>query len=285
MFLAGLTGKTTLPDTLQEEIQGGLKMLVDKVKILIAALATTGALTTAAQADTWQVGANIGNVPWEFQDETGAFVGFEIDLVNEVASRLGHDVEIVNIPFNGLFSAVQSGRADLAISSITITEKRLESVSFAQPYYDSDQSLTVVEGGPASVADLKGKVVGVDTGSTGDMWATEQSDTAGFTEIRRYEGLAPAMLDLGAGRIQGYISDIPALLYYVKDKPNLKVVARIETGERYSMMFDKNAELAGQVNEVLTALKNEGVIAGLHEKWFGATPEDTTSTVAVMDMP
>lgn len=260
-------------------------MLVDKVKILIAALATTGALTTAAQADTWQVGANIGNVPWEFQDETGAFVGFEIDLVNEVASRLGHDVEIVNIPFNGLFSAVQSGRADLAISSITITEKRLESVSFAQPYYDSDQSLTVVEGGPASVADLKGKVVGVDTGSTGDMWATEQSDTAGFTEIRRYEGLAPAMLDLGAGRIQGYISDIPALLYYVKDKPNLKVVARIETGERYSMMFDKNAELAGQVNEVLTALKNEGVIAGLHEKWFGATPEDTTSTVAVMDMP
>ncbi|KAE9627241.1 transporter substrate-binding domain-containing protein [Parasedimentitalea maritima] len=260
-------------------------MLVDKVKILIAALATTGALTTTAQADTWQVGANIGNVPWEFQDETGAFVGFEIDLVNEVASRLGHDVEIVNIPFNGLFSAVQSGRADLAISSITITEKRLESVSFAQPYYDSDQSLTVVEGGPASVADLKGKVVGVDTGSTGDMWATEQSDTAGFTEIRRYEGLAPAMLDLGAGRIQGYISDIPALLYYVKDKPNLKVVARIETGERYSMMFDKNAELAGQVNEVLTALKNEGVIAGLHEKWFGATPEDTTSTVAVMDMP
>ncbi|TLP55959.1 transporter substrate-binding domain-containing protein [Parasedimentitalea maritima] len=260
-------------------------MLVDKVKILIAALATTGALTTAAQADTWQVGANIGNVPWEFQDETGAFVGFEIDLVNEVASRLGNDVEIVNIPFNGLFSAVQSGRADLAISSITITEKRLESVSFAQPYYDSDQSLTVVEGGPASVADLKGKVVGVDTGSTGDMWATEQSDTAGFTEIRRYEGLAPAMLDLGAGRIQGYISDIPALLYYVKDKPNLKVVARIETGERYSMMFDKNAELAGQVNEVLTALKNEGVIAGLHEKWFGATPEDTTSTVAVMDMP
>ncbi|MVO17930.1 transporter substrate-binding domain-containing protein [Parasedimentitalea huanghaiensis] len=260
-------------------------MLVDKVKILIAALATTGALTTTAQADTWQVGANIGNVPWEFQDETGAFVGFEIDLVNEVASRLGHDVEIVNIPFNGLFSAVQSGRADLAISSITITEKRLESVSFAQPYYDSDQSLTVVEGGPASVAEMKGKVVGVDTGSTGDMWATEQSDTAGFTEIRRYEGLAPAMLDLGAGRIQGYISDIPALLYYVKDKPNLKVVARIETGERYSMMFDKNAELAGQVNEVLTALKNEGVIAGLHEKWFGATPEDTTSTVAVMDMP
>ncbi|MGJ5620958.1 transporter substrate-binding domain-containing protein [Sulfitobacter sp. MF3-043] len=260
-------------------------MLTNKLKSLIAAVAVSGALATMVQADTWQVGANIGNVPWEFQDDSGAYVGFEIDLVNEVASRLGHDVEIVNIPFNGLFSAVQSGRVDIAISSITITEERLQSVSFAQPYYDSDQSLTVAEGGPSTVAEMKDKVVGVDTGSTGDMWATAQNDAAGFAEIRRYEGLAPAMLDLGAGRIQGYISDIPALLYYVKDKPNLKVVARIETGERYSMMFDKDAELAMQVNDVLTVLKNEGMIAKLHEKWFGATPEDTTSTVTVMDMP
>lgn len=260
-------------------------MLTTRLKGFVAAVALAGAMSTVAQADTLQVGANIGNVPWEFQDDSGAYVGFEVDLVNEVASRLGHEVEIVNIPFNGLFSAVQSGRIDIAISSITITEERLKSVSFAQPYYDSDQSLTVAEGGPASVAEMKGKVVGVDTGSTGDMWATEQNDAAGFAEIRRYEGLAPAMLDLSAGRIQGYISDIPALLYYVKDKPNLKVVSRIETGERYSMMFDKDAELVSQVNEVLTTLKNEGMIAGLHEKWFGAVPEDTTSTVTVMDMP
>ncbi len=260
-------------------------MLGDKFKTLAAAVAASAVMATAGYADTWQVGANIGNVPWEFQDDSGAFVGFEIDLVNEVASRLGNEVEIVNIPFNGLFSAVQSGRIDIAISSITITEERLESVSFAQPYYDSDQSLTVAEGGPASVDEMNGKVVGVDTGSTGDMWATDHNDEAGFAEIRRYEGLAPAMLDLTAGRIAGYISDIPALLYYVKDKPELKVVARIETGERYSMMFNKDAELAGQVNEVLTTLKNEGYIAGLHEKWFGAVPEDTTSTVQVMDMP
>lgn len=260
-------------------------MLSRKVKSLVAVVAVSGAMATASHAETLQVGANVGNVPWEFQDETGAIVGFEVDLVNEVASRLGHDVEIVNIPFNGLFSAVQSGRIDIAISSITITEERLKSVSFAQPYYDSDQSLTVAAGGPGSVAEMNGKIVGVDTGSTGDMWATGQNDAAGFADIRRYEGLAPAMLDLTVGRIDGYISDIPALLYYVKDKPNLQVVARIETGERYSMMFDKDAELAGQVNDVLTTLKNEGYIAGLHEKWFGAVPEDRTSTVTVMDMP
>ena len=145
-------------------------------------------------------------------------------------------------------------------------------MTFAQPYYDSDQSLTTAAGGPASLDEMKGKVVGVDTGSTGDMWATENSETYGFADIRRPEGLAPAMLDLAAGRIDGYISDIPALRYYVRDKPKLQVVQRIETSEKYSVMFAKDSELAGKLNDVLTTTKEEGVIAELHEKmvWQGA---------------
>lgn len=258
-------------------IKGGLMATT-----LTFALSASG----AALAQDLTVGANIGNVPWEFQDEEGKTVGFEIDLATEVAKRLGKGITFENIPFNGLFSAVQSGRIDMAVSSITITGERLNSVTFAQPYYDSDQSLTVTAaGGAKSLGDMKGKVIGVDTGSTGDMWATDHTSEYGFSDIRRYEGLSPAMLDLNAGRIDGYISDIPALLYYVKDKPSLSVVERILTGEKYSMMFAKDAALAGEVNAVLTTLKGEGYIAGLHEKWFGAKPEDTTSTVMVLDMP
>jgi polar amino acid transport system substrate-binding protein len=93
------------------------------------------------------------------------------------------------------------------------------------------------------------------------------------------------MLDLVAGRVDGYISDIPALLYYVKDKPQLKVVERIPTGEKYSMMFNKGDPLAKEVNDVITTLKGEGFIAKLHESWFGAKAEDTTSSVVVLDMP
>ncbi len=261
-------------------------MIARFLKAIVVGTALLGATTTLAVAqDKLTVGANIGNVPWQFQDDSGTIVGFEVDLVNEVAKRLGAEVDIQNIPFNGLFSAVQSGRIDIAISSITITDERLESVAFAQPYYDSDQSLTTTEGGPGSLDQMKDKVVGVDTGSTGDMWATEQTATYGFSDIRRYEGLAPAMLDLAAGRIDGYISDIPALLYYVKDKPNLQVVQRIETGEKYSMMFAKDAELRDKANDVLTELKGEGMIAALHEKWFGKAPEDSTSTVQVLPIP
>lgn len=255
-----------------------------KAAILSGVVALFGA--TSAHAADLTVGANIGNVPWEFEDGDGKVVGFEIDLVNEVAKRLGKSVEFVNTPFNGLFPAVQSGRINMAVSSITITEKRLQSVSFAQPYYDSDQSLTVTAAsGITGLKDMGGKVVGVDTGSTGDMWAEANKETHKLGEIRRFEGLSPAMLDLVAGRVDGYISDIPALLYYVKDKPELKVVERIPTGEKYSIMFNKGDPLAKQVNDVITTLKGEGFIAKLHETWFGAKPEDTTSTVKVAEMP
>ena len=240
----------------------------------------------ASSAAELKVGANIGNVPWEFQDAKGTPVGFEIDLVNEMGKRLGMTVAIVNIPFTGLFGAVQSGQIDAAVSSITITKKRLENVGFAQPYYDSDQSLTVkTASGLKSVKDLAGKTVGVDTSSTGDIYATQHQSELKIATIQRYEGLNPAMLDLAAGRIDGYISDIPALQYYVKDKPVYAVVERIPTGEQYSIMFAKNAPLADKVDAVITDLKKEGFVAGLHEKWFGAKAEPTTSTVKVMERP
>jgi polar amino acid transport system substrate-binding protein len=263
-----------------------MKALTLIISTTVSALLAAAAFTTHAIAADLTVGANIGNVPWEFQNASGETVGFEIDLINEVGKRLGKSVEFVNVPFNGLFSAVQSGRINMAVSSITITDKRLQSVTFAQPYYDSDQSLTVTAAsGITGLSGMEGKVVGVDTGSTGDMWATNNGAQYKFGEIRKFEGLSPAMLDLVAGRVDGYISDIPALLYYVKDKPDLKVVERIPTGEKYSVMFNKDDPLAKEVNDVISTLKKEGFVAKLHETWFGAKAEDTTSTVMVMDMP
>ena len=251
-----------------------------------AAVSLAIGLSVAAQAAEMKVGANIGNVPWEFQDANGETVGFEVDLAKEIGKRLGMDVTFVNIPFTGLFAAVQSGQIDAAVSSITITKKRLESVAFAQPYYDSDQSLTVkADSGITSLKGMAGKVAGVDTGSTGDMYATKHMDEDKFSDIRKYEGLAPAMLDLAAGRIDGYISDIPALQYYVKDKPTYKVVERILTGEQYSIMMAKGSPLLPKVNDEIARLKDEGFIAKLHEKWFGAKPEATTTTVMKADMP
>jgi polar amino acid transport system substrate-binding protein len=244
------------------------------------------AVAAAAPVVEWTVGANIGNVPWEFQDAHGQYVGFEIDLVNEVARRIGRSVRIENIPFNGLFSAVQSNRAQIAISSITITPRRLLTLGFAQPYYDADQSLSVTRASRImSLEDLAGKTVGVDTASTGDIWATANKARYRIGDIARYEGLAPAMLDLANGRIDGYISDLPAVAYYIKDKPQYRLAARITSGERYSFMFAKNFADAPRIQVALTQLKQEGVVARIYEKWFGAPPPADSASVKVLDAP
>jgi polar amino acid transport system substrate-binding protein len=277
-----MRGVTTGGAEQEKQAMEEMMKLAKAFAVLAAGVAAAG----PALAADWVVGANIGNVPWEFQQADGSFAGFEIELINEVAKRAGKTVEIQNIPFNGLFSAVQSGRIQIAVSSITITPKRLESVGFAQPYYDSDQSLSVLaKSDIQKLEDLNGKTVGVDTGSTGDMYATQNTPKYSIANVSRYEGLAPAMLDLAAGRIDGYISDIPAVQYYIKDKPEYRIAARIPTGERYSMMFAKGWDQADAVNAIVTQLKNEGFIAKLHEKWFGAAPPADSSTATVMDMP
>ena len=122
-----------------------------------------------------------------------------------------------------------------------------------------------------SLDDLKERRVGVDTGSTGDIWATAAQGRYGFSSLARYEGLAPAMLDLQSRRIDAYLSDIPSLLYYAKDKPFLRVAERIETGERYALMLAKGSAVL-ELNAALSELKRDGTLAALHEKWFGQAP-------------
>jgi len=263
-----------------------MRVTFRKTTFAFGIIAALGFSSSIAVAEEINVGANIGNVPWEFQDAKGKTVGFEVDLMTEIGKRLGMDVKFTNIPFAGLFAAVQSGQIDAAVSSITITKKRLESVSFAQPYYDSDQSLTVkADSGITGLAGMAGKTVGVDTGSTGDIWVTDHMAETKIGTVNKYEGLAPAMLDLEAGRIDGYISDIPALLYYTKDKPQYKVVERIKTREQYSVMFAKDAPLAGKVNDIIGEMKKDGSLATIYETWFGAKPEDGLATTTVMDIP
>jgi polar amino acid transport system substrate-binding protein len=254
-------------------------------QMLLGALAAARS-ARAASASEWTVGANIGNVPWEFQDAQGRFVGFEIDLVTEAARRSGHPLKIENIPFNGLFAAVASGRIQIAISSITITPQRLATLAFAQPYYDSEQSLSVLKTSRLQgLADLAGATVGVDTASTGDIWATAHSSQYRIGRVARYEGLAPAMLDLAAGRIDAYLSDLPAVAYYIKDKPQFRVAARIATGERYSFMFAKNFAGAAELDAALTAMKKDGFLAATHLRWFGTAAPAGSATVQVLDRP
>jgi len=250
---------------------------------LAAGMAASGA---AQAADTIVVGAYPANPPWEYKTDSGAFEGFEVDVANEVGKRTGKTVEFQDMGFQALFAATASGRIDYAISSISITPERLGSQSFTQPYYDSDGTIVGLATSPIkSLDDLKGETIGVIAGSTGDAWAKANAEKLGIAEVKSYNAQQDLLLDAQNGRIAGGAGELAGFQYAITKMPDLKILVRIPTGERFAMMTKKgNPDLAA-VNDAITAMKEDGTMAKIHEKWFGVAPEAGTSTVTPGPVP
>ena len=263
-------------------------MRIDR-RIFIGLAASAGLLTlmSSALAETvLNVGAYPTNPPFETKTSSGSFEGFEVDVVNEAAKRAGMTTNIADYGFQALFAAIASKRIDVAISSITITPDRLKSVSFTQPYYDSDMGVATKADSPIqSVADLKGKIVGCLSGSTGEKWVKDNQAADGFSEVKGYKTQQDLLLDLSAGRLDGIVSDIPGMQYAFKTMKGLAVKDRIKTGEEYGLMMGKDDPKLAQLNDALTAMKGDGTLAKIHEKWFGTAPPAGSSTVTVLPIP
>jgi len=258
-----------------------------RIFIGLAAAAGASALTSAARAETGlNVGAYPTNPPFETKMPSGAFEGFEVDIVNEAAKRVGMTADIADYGFQALFAAVASKRIDVAISTITITPDRLKSVSFTQPYYDSDMGIAAKEDSPVkAVGDLKGKILGYLSGSTGEKWVKDNQTADGFGEVKGYKTQQDLLLDLSAGRVDAVVSDIPGMQFSFKTMKGLAVKDRIKTGEQYGLMMGKDSPDLAKLNDALSAMKTDGTLAKIHEKWFGAAPPAGSSTVTVLPIP
>lgn len=244
------------------------------------------AAATPALAETIVVGAYPANPPWEYKTDSGAFEGFEVDLAKEVGKRIGADVEFQDLGFQALFAATSSGRIDFAISSISVNNERLQNQSFTQPYYDSDGTVFGVPSSPIrSLDDLKGKTVGVLSGSTGEAWARANGEKLGIADIKSYNAQQDLLLEVQNGRVDFGASEISGLQYAIKQMPGLKILLRIPTGEHFAMMMRKNHPLLAKANDAITAIKSDGTMAALHKKWFGVDPEPGTSTVVPGPIP
>jgi polar amino acid transport system substrate-binding protein len=249
-----------------------------------AILSLAGAASASATALV--VGSYPSNPPFEYKTSSGSFEGFEVDIVNEVAKRLGMTVEISDLGFQALFAATASKRIDVAISSITITKERLSSQSFTQPYYDADMGIaTRKETTIAKVEDLKGKVVGVLAGSTADKWSRENKDKLGISEIKSYNAQQDLLMDLSAGRADAAVSDVPGMEYAFLKMKDLAVKVRIKTGEQYGLMMTKDHPLLSKANDALTAMKKDGTLAAIHKKWFGSDPAAGSASAVEQPMP
>lgn len=261
-------------------------MIVSRRNLLILAAAIGMSAGPAVAQETLNVGSYPNNPPFEFKGESGSFEGFEVDIVTEAAKRLGMNVDIQGLDFQPLFAATSSGRIDVAISSITITKERLGSQSFTQPYYDSDMGIAAKKDGEVKkIADLKGKIVGVLSGSTGEKWSKENQEAQGFAEVKGYNTQQEVLLDLTAGRVDGVVSDVPGMEYAFTKMQGLAVVDRIKTGEQYGLMMTKDHPLLGKINDALTEMKKDGTLAAIHKKWFGTEPPADSSSAKEAPMP
>lgn len=221
------------------------------------------------------VGSDTAYPPFENVVD-GVTVGFDVDLMKAIGERLGYEVEFKTYKFDALITGLQSGTEfDMVASAMTITEERKQQIDFSDPYINSNQSLAVAaDSSVMTTADLKsGDKIGVQSGTTGEIWAKENLEPKGVV-ITPYDDILAAFGALGAGDIVGVINDAPISQDVVKDPArNAKVVEEIETGEQYGFAFSKESSaLREAVNAALAEIKEDGTYTEIYRTWFGADP-------------
>lgn len=213
--------------------------------------------------------------PFESKDEdTGEFVGFDIDLIRAIGEEEGFDVELMEMGFEGIVAAVQTANVDLGVSGLTIDEERSKAVDFSTPYYHSALGIVVRTDNDTikGVEDLKGKKIAVQIGTTGAKYARTIEDA----QVTDFDQVSNAFLELKNGGADAIVNDHPVNLNYIKgNEEDYKTVGDTLQSEYYGIAIQKgNTELLETINSGLEKLKENGKYAELYEKWFDVEPPE-----------
>lgn len=255
-------------------------------RILLGLTLAVGLASPVLAQDALRVAAYPANPPWENKTEAGGFEGYEVDIVNEIAKRMGTTANIEGMDFKALFVASASGRVDMVISSLTITDERLQSQSFTQPYFEGALGIGVKEGSDiTSVEGLKGKVVGSVATSFPEAWLKERAAEIGYAEYKSYDTTSNMLTDLQNGRIDAAVNDVVGLRYAFSQMKGLNVAAEIVTGEKFAMMMPKGSDKLEKVNQIISDMKTDGTLAKIYEKWMGVPPAAGSFAVTPMPVP
>jgi glutamine transport system substrate-binding protein len=221
------------------------------------------------------VGTEAAFAPFEYMDK-GEIVGFDVDFLDAVMKEAGIDYELKNIGWDPLFAAVQGKEVDLAISGITINDDRKQTYDFSIPYFESTHMILAKEDTPIKNAlDLKGKVIGVQNGTTGQA-AAEKIVGANSENIKKFENTAVAIMELMNGGVEVVVTDNVVATEYIKNNPDqkLKTIEDPENfeSEFYGLMFPKGSELKPEIDKAIKKVIESGKYAEIYKKWFGKEP-------------
>lgn len=237
-------------------------------------------MTGCSKNEKLTVATNAEFEPFELE-KNGEIVGFDIDLINEIATKLGVEIELKNMEFDGIVAAIQSKTYRLAISGMTITPTREKSVLFSIPYYTTTQVLitkkddTVFTGTTKEALDaqLVGKKIGVCSGFTGESYVKGDEDMglAGIENATAvtYDNISLAVADLKSGNVDAIVMDKIVAKNAAAANSNDIVVKDITlTTENYAIAINKDdADLKEKIDKALQELIDNGKIEELYEKW------------------
>jgi len=246
LFICALIGMTLLMMLL------GCAPSTEKVSVVKVRVATDA---------TWP--------PFEYVNEqTKEIEGFDIDLLNAIAEKAGIEIEFINVGFDPLLAGMAQCQYCAAISSITITEARQQEMLFSDPYFNGGQIVTVrIDNTDITGPDtLGGKIAGAQIGTTGSI----EIEQMGNVTLKTYDDIGLAYQDLMNGQIDAVVADNPLALGYVgKNSDKLKTVGDVFTDESYGIAICKdNVELQTKINAGLQAVREEGLIEELIDKWL-----------------
>ena len=203
----------------------------------------------------------------------GQAEGFEVDLMTAIAEKLGLEINYLpTMKFDTIIPAIAAGgTADVGVSGFTITPEREEEVDFSTPICDTNQCIVVLRGSDiAGSADLSGKTIGGQSGTTGIDWANENVPDA--AEVVTFDEYTAVFAALQSGQVEAVVLDKPVADYYVNTAyDECEVVEEIPTGEQYGIAVSKdNPNLTTAINVAIAELQEDGTFAEIEEKWFGA---------------
>ena len=210
--------------------------------------------------------------PFEYQDDAGKWTGFDMDLMAAVAQRYGLALEVSKQAFDTILVAVNAGKCDVVASSVTITDERKKNVLFSDPYFDADQSLLVLKENVDKYVDLAalaGKTVGVQSGTTGEIYAKENiKDTT--TKVQSFEDATAMFLALESKQIDAVLQDYPINAFRAVKQGTSAVTAKFPTGEQYGFATAlENTDLQNAINESLNSFHAQGTYDEIFKKYFG----------------
>ena len=223
--------------------------------------------SSSSEKGELHMATNASFEPYEYQ-EGGKVVGIDAEIAQAICDKLGYKLVIDDMEFDAIITAVTSGKADFGMAGMTVTDERKKSVDFTDPYTNAIQAIIVNESDSkvSSKKDLEGATVGVQLGTTGDVYVTDVKDA----KVERFSKGADAVLALTQNKVDAVVIDNEPAKKFVEQNKSTKILEEPFENEDYAICLKKGSDLTEQFNKALKELKDDGTVKKIIDKYIKA---------------